>query len=350
MQSITLRKLSCAFGSVRAVDGIDLHVPAASMCFLLGPSGCGKTTVLRMIAGFQQPTSGQVLFGERDVTELAAERRDTGMVFQGYALWPHMSVFDNVSFGLEVRRVPAAERRTRVMQALEMVQMQHLAARRPGELSGGQQQRVALARAIAFRPAALLLDEPLSNLDAKLRIEMRGEIRRVCRELRMTAIYVTHDQKEALSLADEIVLLREGRVAQRGAPRDLYHRPATRFVAEFMGQTNFISGTVESADARGCVVRTEAGALECCTRGLLAGARVTLSVRPESLRLAPAGAPLHGRCASSTYLGEMTEHVVETAAGPIKAHEIDPRTPGRVGETLHLAADRESVVAVTDGT
>ncbi len=348
MQAITLRNLRCTFGHTVAVDGVDLHVPAGSLCFLLGPSGCGKTTVLRMIAGFQAPASGQVLLGDRDVTALPAERRDVGMVFQGYALWPHMSVFDNVAFGLEVRRVPAAERRTRVLEALRMVHMEALAERRPGELSGGQQQRVALARAIAFRPAVLLLDEPLSNLDARLRLEMRGEIRRVCRELQMTAVYVTHDQKEALSLADEVVVLREGRVAQRGTPRDLYHRPATRFVAEFMGETNFIQGTVESADARGCVVRTAAGPLECATRGLTPGARVTLSVRPESLRLLPPGAALHGRCAASTYLGEVAQHQIETAAGPLKALELDPRVTGRVGETLHLAADRDAVVAVAD--
>ena len=195
VQPIVLRKLRREFGGVVAVNDVDLQIPAGAMFFMLGPSGCGKTTILRMIAGFQEPSSGEVLFGDRNVTHLPAEKRNAGMVFQSYALWPHMTVFENVAFGLQVRKVPAAEQRVRVMQALEMVRMQAYADRRPNQLSGGQQQRVALARAIVFRPEVLLLDEPLSNLDAKLRLEMRTEIRRICSEIKLTAVYVTHDQK-----------------------------------------------------------------------------------------------------------------------------------------------------------
>ena len=347
MQSITLQALRCTFGEVTAVDGVDLHVPAGSLHFLLGPSGCGKTTVLRMIAGFQEPASGRVFFGERDVTHLPAERRNAGMVFQGYALWPHMTVEANVAFGLDVRRVPAAEKRARVRQALEMVRMGALAARRPNELSGGQQQRVALARAIAFRPEVLLLDEPLSNLDAQLRMEMRGEIRRICGELRMTAVYVTHDRQEALSLADGIVVMREGRVEQQGSARELYGRPRNRFVAAFMGETNLVAGRVVAADDAGCVVETAAGRFESATGGRSVGQSVTLSVRPESLRIAPAGA-VEGRCRESVYLGETAQHLVDTAVGTLKVFELDPRTTSRAGQGLRLQADRDAVVALAD--
>jgi iron(III) transport system ATP-binding protein len=344
---ITLRKLRREFGGVVAVNDVDLRIPAGALFFMLGPSGCGKTTILRMIAGFQEPSGGQVLFGDRDVTRLPAEKRNAGMVFQSYALWPHMSVFENVAFGLQVRKVERGEMRRRVMEALEMVRMQAYAERRPNQLSGGQQQRVSLARAIAFRPEVLLLDEPLSNLDAKLRLEMRGEIRRICDEIRMTAVYVTHDQKEALSLADGMVVLRDGRVEQQGGPRDLYHRPCSRFVAEFMGETNFLEGKVAAADAEGCAVETAAGLLLSGTTGLAVGTRVWLSVRPESLRIVGGGGMLHGRCEHSVYLGETAQHQVRTPAGLVKVFELDPRTTSRSGQELHLQADRDAVTALT---
>ena len=345
---VELRDISFGYGERRILDGISLTVPRGKVTALMGASGGGKTTILRMIAGFQEPSSGEVLFGDRNVTHLPAEKRDAGMVFQSYALWPHMTVFENVAFGLQVRKVSAAEQRVRVMQALEMVRMQAYADRRPNQLSGGQQQRVALARAIVFRPEVLLLDEPLSNLDAKLRLEMRTEIRRICSEIKLTAVYVTHDQKEALSMADGLVVLRDGRVEQQGAPREVYRRPCNRFVAEFMGETNFIAGTVTASDAQGCMVETVAGALPSATTGLTVGTKVSLSVRPESLRLVPSDGLLQGRCIDSVYLGETAQHHVDTPAGRMKVFELDPRATTRTGQSLHLQADRDAIVALTN--
>ncbi|HRU06852.1 MAG TPA: ABC transporter ATP-binding protein, partial [Candidatus Brocadiia bacterium] len=234
MVSVNLQSVTKRFDRVTAVNGVTLQVERGELFFLLGPSGCGKTTLLRIIAGFCDATQGQVLFDDRDVTSLPAHKRNTGMVFQNYALWPHMTVEENVAYGLDVRKTPAAERKRRVAEALDMVRMAEYASRRPTQLSGGQQQRVALARAIVIQPDVLLLDEPLSNLDAKLRNEMRDEIRRVHRQTGLTAIYVTHDQKEALSLAGRMAVLRDGRVEQSGPPREVYDRPANAFVAQFI--------------------------------------------------------------------------------------------------------------------
>jgi iron(III) transport system ATP-binding protein len=232
-----------------------------------------------------------------------------------------------------------------VREALEMVRLHELASRRPNELSGGQQQRVALARAIVFRPDVLLLDEPLSNLDARLRLELRSEIRRICRELGMTTLYVTHDRAEALSLADRVIVMRDGRIEQQGPPREVYGRPRNRFVAEFMGDTNLIGGRVIDGHAAGCRIETPLGVLESSSVGLSAGQAVTVSVRPESLRIAAAGT-IEGRCRESVYLGETAQHLVETAVGTLKVFELDPRTTSRAGEGLRLQADRDAVVAL----
>ncbi|WP_164234618.1 ABC transporter ATP-binding protein [Microbacterium hydrocarbonoxydans] len=233
--------VSQVFGDFTAVDDIDLSIPAGKLTTLLGPSGCGKTTSLRMLAGYTRPTSGRILIDGADATDLPPEKRGLGMVFQSYALFPHMTVADNVAYGLKLQRTSKAERTARVAECLELVGLGHLAARRPRALSGGQQQRVALARAIAIRPKLLLLDEPLSNLDARLRVQMRAEIRRIQNETGLTVVLVTHDQDEALEMSDEMVLMRSGRIMQQGAPSDVFGSPANRFVADFLGYENFVT-------------------------------------------------------------------------------------------------------------
>ncbi len=338
-----------------AVDGVSLVVQPGELFFLLGPSGCGKTTLLRMIAGFIDPTEGTIAFtddkgGRRDVTHLPPNKRNTGMVFQSYALWPHMSVFDNVAFGLSVRKVDKAETQRRVMEALGMVQMESLAQRKPNALSGGQQQRVALARALVIRPDVLLLDEPLSNLDAKLRTELRSEIRRICKQAGITGVYVTHDQKEALSMADRCAVMRSGRIVQIGTPHELYHRPASRFVAEFLGETNFIDATLVESSAAGARVTTGAGELVSAhpaPQGVVPGAPLTLSLRPEALRLSwgaasgPSPNTLSGQVVDSIYLGEIAQHAVDLASGGastrVKVAQLNP------GPTLATAGSAASV-------
>jgi len=236
MTSVRVDHISKTFGSATALNDISLQIAAGELFFLLGPSGCGKSTLLRIIAGLLEPTSGRVFFGDRDVTDEPTQRRNAVMVFQSYALWPHMSVAENVRFGLSVRGNDRARQQARIDEVLDLVRLREFAHRKPNELSGGQQQRVALARALAVKPACLLLDEPLSNLDAKLRQDMRGEIRRICKAGGLTSIYVTHDQKEALSIADRIAVMRSGLIEQVGTPSDVYHRPASDFVREFMAQ------------------------------------------------------------------------------------------------------------------
>ena len=312
------------FGAVHAVDHITLDIEPGEIFFLLGPSGCGKTTLLRTVAGFHELDSGRILIGGRDVTSLPPYRRDTGMVFQSYALWPHMTVAENVAFGLDVRRVPKAEAAERVARALDAVHMSDRAGYRPNMLSGGQQQRVALARALVVEPQCLLLDEPLSNLDAKLRVEMRTEIRRICKARGLTAIYVTHDQKEALSIADRLAVLNGGHVEQTGAPAEVYRHPANRFVAGFIGEANFLEGTVEAVDADRIVVRTPYGAIEAGASGVAAGAAprvnapVTLCIRPESVRVMRGGTGanhLEATVARFSYQGDVAQWELAVGQG-----------------------------------
>ncbi|MSS71257.1 MAG: ABC transporter ATP-binding protein [Candidatus Latescibacteria bacterium] len=357
MVSVTLDNVMKKFGDVTAVDGVSLRIEKGELFFLLGPSGCGKTTLLRMIAGFYPPDGGRILFDDRDVSGVPPHRRNTGMVFQNYALWPHMSVFKNVEYGLTVRDLPADERDRRVKRALGMVQMEAYAERSPNQLSGGQQQRVALARALVIEPDAVLLDEPLSNLDAKLRLEMREQIRRLHGDLGVTMIYVTHDQKEALSMADRMAVLDGGRVSQVGEPRALYTRPASRFVAGFIGETNFIEGRITQVTNPESRVEVETGVGKivstACPDGLQAGDRVTCSIRPEALAVVSGDPPagdnvLSGQVEDVMYLGEIEQYFLKLDDGSsIKVVEPSPDAPKtRAGERARLAFSPARVVVL----
>ncbi|MEL7474421.1 MAG: ABC transporter ATP-binding protein, partial [Planctomycetota bacterium] len=296
----------------KAVDDVSIDIEPGELFFLLGPSGCGKTTLLRMIAGFIEPTQGAILFDGRDVAPFPPNKRNTGMVFQSYALWPHMSVEQNVAYGLKMRKVSAAERAERVLDALNAVQMAQYAKRKPAQLSGGQQQRVALARALVVRPSVLLLDEPLSNLDAKLRLQLREEIRNICKSSGLTTIYVTHDQKEALSMADRVAIMRDGQVAQVGPPADCYRNPADMFVASFLGETNFLSASINEPRKGEATALTEAGPIKARIPkredegyALTSNDDVVVSIRPEAVRLVEPDAPgaLKARRVGFTHMG-----------------------------------------------
>jgi spermidine/putrescine transport system ATP-binding protein len=341
---VRLVELTKRFGEIVAVDAITLDIRVGEFFSLLGPSGCGKTTTLRMIGGFELPTSGRVELRGRDVTMEPPERRPVNMVFQSYALFPHLSVFDNVAFGLRRRKVPDRDARRRVGAALELVHLVGYDRRGPGELSGGQQQRVALARALVCEPTVLLLDEPLGALDLKLRRQLQVELKRVQVEVGITFVYVTHDQEEALALSDRIAVMNGGRIEQLGTPEELYDRPRTRFVADFIGTTNLLAGTVESVSGGHAVIAL-AGGDRCLvpSAGLASGGRVEIAVRPEALALAadPAdgtqripggdavGTWLRGTVEQSAYLGTSISHQVRTDGG-LRIVASVPRTQGRL--------------------
>lgn len=313
---------------------LDLTVNPGELFFLLGPSGCGKSTLLRLLAGFLQPDTGSIKFDGQDVTRLVPEKRDAGLVFQNYALWPHMTVFDNVAFGLDTRKIRGQARTEQVMAALEMVKMAEFADRKPASLSGGQQQRVALARAIAFRPRLLLLDEPLSNLDAKLRDTMRYEIRRICKSAGLTAVYVTHDRREALSMGDRIAVIHRGCLEQVGTPEQLYRHPTGRFTAEFMGNANFFTATVQEISEKGCTVATPFGTMIAAKPefAVTPGRVLTAMVRPECLSLDQSKAEncFSARVIEGTFLGETGIWELETGTEKFTAYELCPpqREPG----------------------
>ncbi len=355
MISIQVKQLTKQFGSIVALHGLDLMINPGELFFLLGPSGCGKTTLLRSLAGLYIPEKGQILFGDEDVTRLEPHKRNTGMMFQSYALWPHMTVAENVAFGLEERKVPASEIRTRVGDALASVRMDKYADRKPNQLSGGQQQRIALARALVIRPRCLLLDEPLSNLDAKLRLEMRTEIRRVCKEFKLTTVYVTHDQKEALSIADRMAILESGHILQVGTPREVYKRPTRKTVANFIGETDFLPGRVLGMAGNYVTVDTAVGKFDGVFGDLSnlpkVGDEVTVSIRPECWELhrnAESRNVVKGRIGESTYLGEVAQYEFITGNGThLKIFERNPRfVDGASRGELYATVEPDDVVVL----
>ena len=371
---VHIHDLSKRYGEVVALDRVTIEVQPGELFFLIGPSGCGKTTLLRAVAGFVEPDAGTIRFDDRDMSAVPPHRRNTALVFQGYALWPHMTVEQNVEYGLRVRRLSAAERRRRVANILDVVRLSELARRYPNEISGGQQQRVALARAIVVEPDVLLLDEPLSNLDARLRVEMRREILRIHEQTGITTIYVTHDQKEALSMGERIAILDQGQIAQVGRPEECYRRPRTRFVARFLGEANFVEGKIASVAGDGTrEVETPLGRLivfvpgernaECGMRNAekererrgdaaAVGQTVCCCFRPEQLRVvdsADAAAPngFTARVVHTTYLGETREYELTAAGGtlPLRAMTAGP-VSAAVGEggEVRLAISPNDIV------
>jgi len=352
MARIALTNLEKRFGSFVAVGSLSLDVADGEFLALLGPSGCGKTTILRMISGLTDATGGRIHFGARDVTELPPYARNIGLVFQGYALFPHMTVAENVAFGLEMRALDRGEIGRRVHSALQTVQLAGLADRLPRQLSGGQQQRVALARAIVIRPDALLLDEPLSALDAKLRQELRQEIRRLQRSLGITTICVTHDQEEALSLASRLVVMHQGRVEQIGTPNGLYERPASRFVAEFIGKSNFLDGRVGAPDEfvtkSGFVFRFRRSSAEADSR-----AATSVGFRPEKIEIGRArnaalANHVDGTVDAITYLGATTEYEVRLPTlERLTVHAVDGLAePIAIGDSVSLSWSSEATFVV----
>ncbi|HEY2967279.1 MAG TPA: ABC transporter ATP-binding protein [Casimicrobiaceae bacterium] len=336
MARLQLTGLTKTYGDFRAVSDVNLDIGQGELVVLLGPSGCGKTTTLRMIAGFISPTAGAIRLGGNDITRQPPWKRNTGLVFQSYALFPHLSVADNVAFGLRMRKLAQPRIAAKLTEVLRLVRLEGLADRLPRELSGGQQQRVALARALVIEPDILLLDEPLSNLDAKLRHEVRVEIRELQKELGLTTVMVTHDQEEALTMADRLVVMSNGEVQQVGSQRDLYEKPANTFVAGFVGRTNFLHGRVETAG----VFRSQSGLGIRCDEGAAANGR-TLAIRPESLSLAAARVDGADNCFPGTvefasYLGGILEYYVRLTP----QDRLMVQAPNKFSDPVHAVGDR----------
>jgi len=346
MSSVELKAVEKHFaGGVIAVDAIDLDVPDGAFVTLLGPSGCGKTTTLRMVAGLEHPTGGEILIKGKRVNETPIHQRNLGMVFQNYALFPHKSIFDNVAFGLKYRGVEKADIAVRVRRALDIVRLPGVEERFPTQLSGGQQQRIALARALVIEPDVLLLDEPLSALDANLREEMRSEIKAIQRRIGVTAIFVTHDQGEALAMSDLVVVMNKGKIEQRGAPAEVYEHPRSEFVANFLGNANFLPATVVAVTGSGISVALTDGtqlAVADAARAVQAGERVNVVVRAEKIELDGVGAPhasiLKGTISAVDYLGSTARYDV-TLVGGEKVTTLATIRDGarRVGDQVNLA-------------
>ena len=346
---VELKGCTRDYGGVRAVDAMDLVIFEGEFLSLLGPSGCGKTTTLNLIAGFVEPTAGRILIDSEDVTGLPAHLRGLGVVFQSYALFPHLSVFENVAFGLRERRTPSAEIVRRVGEALELVQLDRQGGQRPAELSGGMQQRVALARALVYRPRVLLLDEPLAALDKKLREEMRDELRAIQRSVGITTVFVTHDQAEALGLSDRIAVMSRGRIEQLGAPREIYERPASRFVADFIGASTVLRGCAVAEDrvalSPDLTIRVSGGSL------LRVGDQIELAIRPERVRLAAAAGEgtAEARIEGLVYQGALTEVSARLADGQrVRVFVSEPAPmPLASGQIIHLRLPADAFMVLS---
>jgi iron(III) transport system ATP-binding protein len=347
--SIEFRNVSKLYGDVAAVRSLDFTIAEGKLVTLLGPSGCGKTTTLRLIAGLELPSEGTILIGGHNVSQVSASERDVSMVFQSYALFPHMTVLENVRYGLVVSGVakPQADERARV--ALATVGLTGFDLRLPSELSGGQQQRVAVARALVLEPAVLLFDEPLSNLDARLRRQMREEIRELQQRLALTVVYVTHDQAEAMAVSDRIIVMNKGGIAQEGAPRDLYEQPRDPFVAGFMGDANRVRGKLTRRDATYGDVHVGGTTLTLPHRGLPDG-DIDLSIRPEAITFTPQdGAPLKATVRKAAYLGGLMEYTLESPIGELFVISTAVEEPLAVGTGVGIALAHHGVVVIPPG-
>lgn len=356
MPGLRLERIVKRYGKLKAVDDLSLEVQDGELLTLLGPSGCGKTTVLRCVSGFVKPDSGEIYLGDHKITEISPEKRGIGLVFQKYALWPHMTVFQNLAFGLQVKKLPKSTIRQKVERAMALVQLEGFEDRYPRQLSGGQQQRVALLRALVLEPDILLLDEPLSNLDALLREQMRFEIGQIHKQSGITTIYVTHDQTEAMVISDRISVLEKGRLMQLGTPSEIYSKPANKFVAGFIGTTNFIHGKVADFDNEYVVVSTDDGLMFTGRgRGLKKGEDVDVAIRPESIRFLSPGetiVPLsepniyEAEVVRASYVGEMIDYQLKLKSHPIRA-KGEVRTPHAVGERIVIKLDPDRLAVLS---
>ncbi len=347
MSRVLLTNVVKKFGDFTALKSLDLEVREGEFLTLLGPSGCGKTTTLRLIAGFQSPTSGTILLGEEDVTAVPPQHREIGMVFQDYALFPHMTIGENIGFGLKERRYDKQSIRQRVGELLDLIQLPEVYDRYPAEVSGGQQQRIAVARAVAYPPRVLLMDEPLGALDLKLRENMQIELRRIQQELKITTVYVTHDQTEAMSMSDTIVVMNEGVIEQQGSAQSIYNAPKTSFVANFVGQVNTIAGEVVSPVEGGCLVSTAIGRFECpCERAIKPNTGILMAIRPENITIGNTTDPVgttgdnqaEGRVISRNFAGNLVSIVVQMTDGTeILVEDRPQRGIGQVGDPVRLS-------------
>lgn len=344
---VKLRKITKVFpshdrsGDVTAVNNIDLEVYDGELMTLLGPSGCGKTTTLRMISGFETPSSGEIFIGERPVANVPPNKRNISMVFQSYALFPHLTIFENVAYGLRIQKLTKAEISERTVNAMELMQLSGMENRYPNQLSGGQQQRVALARAIIIEPRVLLFDEPLSNLDAKLREHMRDELRSIQKRLGITSLYVTHDQAEAMAISDKVVIMKDGDIMQLGSPQEIYEFPVDRFVANFIGKANFIPAVYSGYEGEQAVVTIDGAGIYTVPqpgdmKDVEKGGDCVLAVRPESIKISSSGGAMGGRVSRATYYGSKMEYEIMYNELPVTVEVHNPQRTQRFSEGDHV--------------